>query len=981
MAQKMDECCEGLAESANGIVTCCTELQKDPSDNVTKANLLEEGKAVLKQMVALLQFNDFYDVMVCLQKVTVAEDLLLKHEEEDWAADDFAELIRGIGASMDKRQGSTHDVRVKQMLQEARTDLEKLGVGLATLVKRSASDPSYKSKIPILLSPLNQTFEKSSKAIKLSSKSPFDLSMLDSSTEFKFHEDNLIDEITVTTADFLASLNAVKKAIKAGDEFELERAIRSIEKDLEARIEAAQNLADLTSDPYLKEQMMGKINVAKSEMGSLLEKLRVEGQQALTNGGMENIESLLSQVQKMYNMILDGTAMHELLKAGESLDRLLDEIPRAVDAKNDLEAISLCKDVSSEIERLTTLANSLVQGVDDRYRKQRIIADVEKLKELSHTLDFTTRKALRDHPGAREELDEIIEQIREHNTDLNLALSTTTVEEMMGMGSSITGALKDLKSMGENPFENNSRITSSLADIFGQIKVQTALAKSWASLMTDDPALSTTVLGKASNLDERVRKLGAATKQLLSGPQSGAAFDKNKKKFLEQVDKTISSTNSLVSVALESPEEQMEVLQGKLIHDMRHLKESASRKDLAELAHSIADTRRDAKDFIYLANLVASDLDDKDLQKALFVASENLTVQLNSLADLSKEAVKTNDTKKLDQTVLDIENSITNLLDLAGNAGPADKMVKNAEVMSKLSTKLAKEIKEQNWAGAESKLKDEKKKVKKQIQLAKTVSQMCDFSPELSQEILSETSKLQDLVIQLEEQTLLFKDHPAEIKYSNAVQNTAKAFSEQALITGELAKRAKQEKVEAEERKKEELRLAEERRKAEAAERELEMSRAIPVGIKEIWAAAQEVQNITVNLEIDDSPVGKLIQLADRLAKAMQQLAALSRTGTKKEIIDCARTVASLVSEIEVHIQGVTNNCRDPHLNRELTNSGQVAKNFSVQLKIICGVKAGLILDEDQETAQSLIVCAKGLCKSVGEVVKLGQISKLKPKK
>lgn len=63
-----------------------------------------------------------------------------------------------------------------------------------------------------------------------------------------------------------------------------------------------------------------------------------------------------------------------------------------------------------------------------------------------------------------------------------------------------------------------------------------------------------------------------------------------------------------------------------------------------------------------------------------------------------------------------------------------------------------------------------------------------------------------------------------------------------------------------------------------------------------------------------------------------------------------------------------------------MRDDGHVTLNFSTQLKIICGVKANLILEDDPDAANSLVTCSRGLCKTVGEIVKLSQIAKLKPK-
>lgn len=147
-------------------------------------------------------------------------------------------------------------------------------------------------------------------------------------------------------------------------------------------------------------------------------------------------------------------------------------------------------------------------------------------------------------------------------------------------------------------------------------------------------------------------------------------------------------------------------------------------------------------------------------------------------------------------------------------------------------------------------------------------------------------------------------------------------------------------------------------------------------------------------MEVDTSPAGSLVALANKLAKAMEQLAAMSKTGkdslvllvssflgTKQQLIALARQIAELASQIMGLIEAACQNCRDPILCQEMRDMGHVSKNFAVQLKIICGVKANLILEEDPTVAASLITCCQGMCKAVGEVVNLSQVAKLKPKK
>jgi len=156
---------------------------------------------------------------------------------------------------------------------------------------------------------------------------------------------------------------------------------------------------------------------------------------------------------------------------------------------------------------------------------------------------------------------------------------------------------------------------------------------------------------------------------------------------------------------------------------------------------------------------------------------------------------------------------------------------------------------------------------------------------------------------------------------------------------------------------------------------------AVPVGIKEIWMDAQDLLEATQAIKYDNSPIGDLVRLAEELAKLMQQLAAQAKTGTKKDIIMLSRKIADTITNIHALIGKVTDGCRDKVLNGEMMDRGNVSKNYAIQLKILGSVKANLVLEDDPDTRQSLVICARGLCRSVNDIVSLSQVAKLKPKK
>jgi len=225
------------------------------------------------------------------------------------------------------------------------------------------------------------------------------------------------------------------------------------------------------------------------------------------------------------------------------------------------------------------------------------------------------------------------------------------------------------------------------------------------------------------------------------------------------------------------------------------------------------------------------------------------------------------------------------------------------------------------------------------------------------------------------------KKNPSDSKATKSLRDAAEAFQKQSTRTGELAQNIKNARRQAEEKAKEEARRAEEEARRLADERRRAAEKAVPVGIKEIWLDAQEILDATKGITIDNSPIGNLVRLAEELARLMQQLAAQSKTGTKKDIIMLSRKIADTIGNIHALIGEVTVGCRDRVLNGEMTDKGNVAKNYGIQLKILGSVKANLVLEDDPDTRQSLVICARGLCKTVNEIVSLSQIAKLKPKK
>ena len=70
---------------------------------------------------------------------------------------------------------------------------------------------------------------------------------------------------------------------------------------------------------------------------------------------------------------------------------------------------------------------------------------------------------------------------------------------------------------------------------------------------------------------------------------------------------------------------------------------------------------------------------------------------------------------------------------------------------------------------------------------------------------------------------------------------------------------------------------------------------------------------------------------------------------------------------------------RDENFRRDVIGNADAAGNSSIQLKILCGVKAATV-DDDPAAENQLISCAQELSQSVIKTVKAGEAAFLRPK-
>jgi hypothetical protein len=257
-------------------------------------------------------------------------------------------------------------------------------------------------------------------------------------------------------------------------------------------------------------------------------------------------------------------------------------------------------------------------------------------------------------------------------------------------------------------------------------------------------------------------------------------------------------------------------------------------------------------------------------------------------------------------------------------------------------------------------------------QLGNAVAERCSHDPSIADELMEAVGELEEMYKGV---IVATKADGAKSSSGQRVDTprAVEAFKKQSTKTGELAlgvriKRKEAERFAAEESERK-------RKEALAAEEDL-------TGKDEVFKAGHRVAQAVHKIELDEkdlTPPAMLARAARKLADAMKQLSELSKTGSTSEIILLAREIASFVSDIVKWANKCAEECSDPLMASELRDSAAVAKNFAIQLKIICAVKAGTSAD-DPTTKKSLIICAQGLSKNVVNTVNVSQVAKLKKK-
>eukprot|EP01122_Echinamoeba_exundans_P008589 TRINITY_DN2874_c0_g1_i1.p1 TRINITY_DN2874_c0_g1~~TRINITY_DN2874_c0_g1_i1.p1 ORF type:complete len:1071 (-),score=258.53 TRINITY_DN2874_c0_g1_i1:58-3219(-) len=976
IADEMQQCNDGIRTAANDVEESVKTLASQLDDADAKATLLDAGKGIMKFMVRLLQLNDLYEVTVILKQIQLLRELMKERDSKTFAFDEFGMLLGLLGDLLSRRLLSVHDTKVRTMMQDATSELGKITQPLRDTLEefQSSYDPSsVKSRREVLISTLNLTLKKAYEATKLSAKSPFDLSMLDK----EFDDFGDLEEV-VNVRGLDDSLDALAEAIRNGDENAMESILRRMKKELESQLEAAEEAANSTSDPNLRAKLLAAVDGLRSRLNDMMEQLGAAARDALHKRDPELLKALIAEIKKASAQLLEGPAKDQMLQRAANIESLLRSLQKAVANKDGLEAVAVVRDIAGEIDDAGDLARTLAQNItDDPFRADRLLTTASGLDGEKDELGLATSAALRGlSPETLARLQASMQRVRDGMNSLVSASLMTSPQEMVDNAAQIEKALQGVELSGHTAKKNPAAVTNSVSVVVSKVKPQLELALAYAEKQDAETK---------RGVSEATDALKQATANLVTVARGVVADASDPKvdlatlqrRLQDAIDRARKANMGLVEAATDAADEEIKGLVAKLRGDVAKMRDAASTGDVETAAAGMAETKDNTKRLAILARISADGMEDMDLKHALLKLSGDLGEGLMeklipamkaALADPSNSK-KQAELNALFERLLSLASEVEKI---SGEASPEDKMAQNAKRMNKIADRESSQVVSGNSAEAAASLKEIRSLLLRHRQLANAVVERCSHDPSVADELMEAVAELEELYKGV---IVATKADGSKSAASQRVDTpkAVEAFKKQSTKTGDLALGVRIKRKEAERRAAEE---AERKRKeALAAEEDL-------TGKDEVFKAGHRVAQAVHKIELDEAdltPPAMLARAARKLADAMKQLSELSKTGSTSEIILLAREIASFVSDIVKWANKCAEECSDPLMAAELRDSAAVAKNFSIQLKIICAVKAGTSAD-DPTTKKSLVICAQGLSKNVVNTVNVSQVAKLKKK-
>lgn len=972
----MQEACDGITEAGKDVVDAVAVLGKDEKSTEAKNRLLEAGKAILKHMVRLLQLNDLYEVTVILKQIQAVRQMLATRDNRNFSVSEFTLMSNYLSKILQERMKRCYDGNVKIMLEESAIDIGRASIPMLEVLQQFLDNPTqlnYKDRREMYAQSLTYALKKAHEATKLSAKSPFDLSMLERAQGMDFDE----DFVALSNANWDGGLDALQKAIKNGDEAELESALRALRKDILSQLDAAEEQANNIADPNLRDRLLDALARLRKQLDDMMDKLRSDAMKALKDRDPEAIKGALEQLRLLRAKALDGLAKDNLLQHAVNIDSLMRSLMDAAKAGDAKESKAIVGDIGDEIGHLDDLISTLASNVnDDASRRKRLEDGMVNMKKHLAALGYVTSQVLADpnNDDLWKKLQDLMDRIRGVTNDLVNASLQTTPQELLSLAAAFDDALNKLLEAAKDARNNPEGVTIAAVNAIAKLKPGLDLAAKYAE--SADPHTRAKIEEGIELARIEAAKLAAAAKEMTAAAKNKdwSALDGAFDKLRDALNNLRKLNGGIVNAIIADPEAEMNDLTEQMKAATSRLEKAIRDGDIKGAITALGDFQDAARKKIVLARILAADTDDEELRRRLIELSEQLERDLGmDLLGSVKQALRNPKDEEARKAALAkfnkaLETSRT-LDKLSSAASPEEKFTANGKLLVRTAELVKLGVNDGNFADAAGFLKSLREQLARHRQLANQIGDACAHDPSIKKRLNEHVDRLDDIYKQIVVATKAATSDPSK---KAEVARLVAEFQKVAAQSADEARRAKESAAAEKKRQEEEAAEAARRRKQE--EEDL-------AGKNEIYRAAHKVTqavNAADDLPQDGSPASMLVITAAKVAAAMKILSELSETDDKAANINKAREIAALTNDIHKYANLAASECSDPKLAQELRDSANVAKNFGIQLKIVCAVKAS---SGDDATAQrSLITCAQGLCKNVVGCVDVARVAKLKKK-
>eukprot|EP01130_Rhizamoeba_saxonica_P015135 TRINITY_DN6734_c0_g1_i1.p1 TRINITY_DN6734_c0_g1~~TRINITY_DN6734_c0_g1_i1.p1 ORF type:complete len:1062 (-),score=317.72 TRINITY_DN6734_c0_g1_i1:59-3196(-) len=958
-----------MNDAIQGIGDSCAALIRDSDDFDAKENLLSHGKKVIMVMVGMLQMNDLYEVMLTIKQIALVKDFLNNLYGDLFPIQDFKAILEVFIRVLTRRKGSAHDLMVKQMLGESATEISKIKDPLCELIIKAQKDPSSRQRLTLLDSHIRGVLDKAMQATKLSAKSPFDLGILDTGLKtYKFS-----DEVNAFQNTLGSDLKAIQRAAKGGNANALEAALRAARRNFQDQIALLEKAAANCVDPNRKKELEKMIAKAKNEFAGLADKMGAASLVAMDTGDMSELIPILEDIEQLSVQVLSGSALDELALQAIEMDSLIAELPQVIQAGSLLQAGAVVAELQSRAAKQAKLAELAANLLPEK-EKQRILNMADELLDITQKI----QDILDDPNGNKNDIPELVKRFRKINAKLTKALQQSLPQELINNAAQLDSSLNryaDILSNAGSPEE----ISSALGYAIDLVKPELEAAEILLAQLSDDDPNKESLQKAIANFKDAAAQLVLKTKEYMAETDPV-----KKKKLLAEVKDAIATLQeanaNLVAATSSHPEVSANMMKNEIETARNILAAAIKRGDLKAAAAAIAQLKKATAGQVFMARIMANQIDDPELRARLLNSCNDLSDNLLSiLTSATKDAIANKDSMEdpmagvdeiLSRFTKDTNDMFTYLKHgLDDEELPPEKQMEcKVDDMKKSITDTLEALKSGDKQKIGESLVQVKSALTSIIPMAKLLADGCDQDG-LVKKMLEAIDLLSD---QFKNFVLTTKSELKGEKVDTAVQA---AELETALLkvlelaefisSGDLYEDSSEEPIEIP---------------------EIAMPEDVFIAVEppsnsiaDVFIAARDISELTFNMNEDEgTPEGRLIRCSNQVAGLLTELSVLATSGSRKEIIEKSQNISKKIAELNSIASAIGVECPDHLLAQELKDFGQVAKNFAIQLKILGAVQANNLLQGDDGASQSLVKCAKGLSTNIQEIINLSQIAVIK---